>query len=210
MKNILKAATLESKFPLLKVEQGCILSKDADITVAYSVTLPELFTISAHEYEAIHMAWVKAAKVLPNFSIVHKQDWFLEESYTPDTGQEDMSFLSRSFEQHFNERPYLSHTCYLFITKTTKEHSRTTSAFNALTRGFIIPKQMQDPDAVQQFSECCDQFERIIRESGFIRLQRRAASAGSRRDAHRRQASLPAYALRCGRPAGACYYRHAL
>ena len=55
MKNILKAATLESKFPLLKVEQGCILSKDADITVAYSVTLPELFTISAHEYEAIHM-----------------------------------------------------------------------------------------------------------------------------------------------------------
>ena len=39
MKNILKAATIESKFPLLAVESGCIVSKDADITVAYRVEL---------------------------------------------------------------------------------------------------------------------------------------------------------------------------
>ena len=42
MRNILKATTLESKFPLLAVEGGCIISKDADITVAYRVELPEL------------------------------------------------------------------------------------------------------------------------------------------------------------------------
>ena len=39
----MKTATLESKFPLLAVENGCIISKDADITVAYRVELPELF-----------------------------------------------------------------------------------------------------------------------------------------------------------------------
>lgn len=172
MKNMLKAATLERKFPLLSVEQGCILSKDADLTVGYRVSLPELFTLTADEYEAMHAAWVKAVKVLPNFSIIHKQDWFSEERYVPDTGREDAGFLARSFERHFNECPYLNHTCYLFLTKTSKEHSRTTSAFNALTRGFIIPKELQNPDAVQQFLECCDQFERIISESGFIRLQR--------------------------------------
>ena len=38
----MKAATLESKFPLLAVEHDCIISKDADITVAYKVELPEL------------------------------------------------------------------------------------------------------------------------------------------------------------------------
>lgn len=144
MKNILKAATLERKFPLLKVEQGCIISKDADLTVGYRVTLPELFTVTAAEYEAIHSTWAKAVKVLPNYTVVHKQDWFIEENYKPDTGKDEMSFLSRAFEMHFNERPYVNHTCYLFLTKTTKEHSRTTSAFNALTRGFLIPKQMQD------------------------------------------------------------------
>ena len=34
MRNMLKATTLERKFPLLAVENGCIISKDADITVA--------------------------------------------------------------------------------------------------------------------------------------------------------------------------------
>lgn len=75
MRNVLKAATLESKFPLLSVENGAIISKDADITVAYKVVLPELFTVTSPEYEAMHAAWLKAIKVLPNYSIVHKQDW---------------------------------------------------------------------------------------------------------------------------------------
>ena len=44
MRNVLKAATLESRFPLMAVEHGCIISKDADITVAYRVELPEVFT----------------------------------------------------------------------------------------------------------------------------------------------------------------------
>ena len=34
MRNVMKATTLESRFPLLAVEHGCIISKDADITAA--------------------------------------------------------------------------------------------------------------------------------------------------------------------------------
>ena len=80
MRNIKKSSTLESKFPLLAVEQGCIISKDGDITVAYEVTLPEIFTVTSQEYESAHAAWCKAIKVLPDYSIVHKQDWFVKES----------------------------------------------------------------------------------------------------------------------------------
>ena len=80
-KNKSKITTLESKFPLLSVEQGCMVSKDADITVAFRVELPELFTVTSTEYEAMHSAWHKAIKVLPNYSIVHKQDWFIKEDY---------------------------------------------------------------------------------------------------------------------------------
>ena len=168
----MKAATLESRFPLMAVEHGCIISKDADITVVYRVELPEVFTLTRAEYEALHSTWAKAVRVLPNYSIVHKQDIFIEESYRPDICRDDLSFLSRSFERHFNERPYLNHTCYLFLTKTTKEHSRTTSSFNALTRGFIIPKEMQDKDTVARFLECCGQFERIVNDSGLVRMVR--------------------------------------
>ena len=65
MRNILKATTLENKFPLFTVENGCIVSKDADITVAFRVELPELFTVTAAEYEAIHSAWNKAKRCCP-------------------------------------------------------------------------------------------------------------------------------------------------
>ena len=172
MRNTLKATTLESKFPLLSVENDVIVSKDADVTVAFRVELPELYTVTSTEYEAIHSAWVKAMKVLPDYSIVHKQDIFIRESYKPDTDREDISFLSRSFERHFNERPFLNHTCYLFLTKTTKERSRTQSNFNSLCRGFIVPKEIKDKEAVAKFIEAVGQFASIMNESGFIRLHR--------------------------------------
>ncbi|KAA6300748.1 MAG: Type IV secretion system protein virB4 [Candidatus Ordinivivax streblomastigis] len=172
MRNILKAATLESKFPLLRVEHDCIVSKDADITVGFTVELPELFTVTGIEYEAIHSAWSKAIKVLPNYSIAHKQDWFIKETYTPDIQKDNLSFLSRSFERHFNERPYLNHACFLFLTKTTKERMRMQSNFNTLCRGFLVPKEIRDKEVVQKFLEAVGQFERIVNDSGFVKLSR--------------------------------------
>ena len=62
MRNTSKMTTLENKFPLLAVEHGCIISKDADITVAFEVELPELYTVTGAEYEAIHGCWCKAIK----------------------------------------------------------------------------------------------------------------------------------------------------
>ncbi len=167
----MKAATIESKFPLLAVEHDCIISKDADITVAYRVELPELFTVTNTEYEAIHSSWAKAVKVLPEYCVVHKQDWFVRETYKPATDKDDMSFLSRNFEKHFNERPFLNHSCFLFLTKTTKERMRMQSNFSSLCRGNIIPKEVNKDTSVK-FLEAVGQFERIMNDSGFIRLTR--------------------------------------
>ena len=172
MRNIRKSSTLESKFPLLAVEQGCIISKDGDITVAYEVTLPEIFTVTSQEYEAVHAAWCKAIKVLPSYSIVHKQDWFVKEKYEPDLQKSEMSFLSRSYERHFNERPYLHHQCYLFLTKTTKERMARQSNFSTLCRGHIIPKEIKDKEMVARFLDAVEQFTRIVNDSGYISLRR--------------------------------------
>ena len=172
MRGTLKTSTLESKFPLLRVENNCIVSKFADITAAYRVTLPELFTLTGEEYEALHGAWLKALKVLPDYTVVHKQDFFIEERYeTPNDGSE-RSFLARSYERHFNERPYLRHTCYLFVTKTTPERMRQTSASSVLCRGFIVPREMRDTDAVTRFLEAAEQMERILNDSGLVRVER--------------------------------------
>ena len=172
MRGTLKTSTLESKFPLLRVENNCIISKFADITAAYRVTLPELFTLTGEEYEALHGAWLKALKVLPDYTVVHKQDFFIEERYTAPNDGSERSFLARSYERHFNERPYLRHTCYLFVTKTTPERIRQTSASSVLCRGFIVPREMRDTDAVTRFLEAAEQMERILNDSGLVRVER--------------------------------------
>ena len=172
MRGTLKTSTLESKFPLLRVENNCIISKFADITTAYRVTLPELFTLTGEEYEALHGAWLKALKVLPDYTVVHKQDFFIEERYAAPEDGSERSFLARSYERHFNERPYLRHSCYLYVTKTTPERMRQTSASSVLCRGFIVPREMRDTDAVTRFLEAAEQMERILNDSGLVRVER--------------------------------------
>ena len=172
MRNVSKTTTLENKFPLLAVENNCILSKDADITACFEVRLPELFTVASAEYEAIHSAWHKAIKTLPDFTVIHKQDWYIKENYAPDLAKEDQSFLAKSYQRHFNERPFLNHYCYLFLTKTTKERMRMQSNFSSLCKGVLIPKEIRDKEAIYRFMEAVAQFERIVNDSGLIKLQR--------------------------------------
>ncbi|WP_291100761.1 MULTISPECIES: TraG family conjugative transposon ATPase [unclassified Flavobacterium] len=172
MRNVSKTTTLENKFPLLAVENNCILSKDADITACFEVRLPELFTVASAEYEAIHSAWHKAIKTLPDFTVIHKQDWYIKENYAPDLAKEDQSFLAKSYQRHFNERPFLNHYCYLFLTKTTKERMRMQSNFSSLCKGTLIPKEIRDKETIHRFMEAVAQFERIVNDSSFISLKR--------------------------------------
>ncbi|MBS9768807.1 MAG: TraG family conjugative transposon ATPase [Flavobacteriaceae bacterium] len=172
MRNTSKIKNLSEKFPIWAVEHNCIISKDADITIAFRVDLPELFTVTSKEYEAIHSAWHKAIKVLPNYTIVHKQDWFLKEDYKAEIQKDDLSFLSRSFEKHFNERPFLNHHCYVYVTKSSKERMRRQSNFTTLTRKHLIPQEIGNKEQMLKFIECVEQFERILNDSGFLKLYR--------------------------------------
>ena len=173
MRNTAKVRNLERLFPLLAVENGCIISKEADLTVAFKVELPELFTITEEEYEQIHSTWNKAIKVLPVYSIVHKQDWYTTETYRAEhLGNAQMSFLDRSSERHFNERPFLNHDCYLYLTKTTRQRMAQKSDFSSLVQGRLVPKEMTDKEGISAFLDAVDQFERIVNDSGLFSIAR--------------------------------------
>lgn len=164
----------------MSIENGCIISKDADITVAFRVELPEIFTITGEEYESMHSTWHKSIKVLPDFCIVHKQDWFITEKYKADLN-DDQSFFGRSNELHFSERPFLNHSVYLFITKTNRQKMMQQSNFSTLCRGNIIPKELQEGEETMVFLEAVEQFRHIMNVSGHFSLTRMTAEdiAGS-------------------------------
>lgn len=158
--------------PLYSVEHNAILSKMADVTVAFKVQLPELFTLSNDDYEAFHHSWIKAIKVLPTHSIFHKQDWFTEEKYEPAFIKENNSFLSRSSDRFFNERLYLDHQCYIFLTKKPANRKLSSSVFSGLLRRTIVPEETLQPKHFHDFMNHIGQFEKILMDSGFISLER--------------------------------------
>lgn len=163
---------LEKIFPIMDVEQDCILSKQGDITVAYRIQLPEIFTMCNSEYEVLHQAWIKAIKVLPKHSVLHKQDWFIDSRYEADFSKMDTSFLSRSSERFFNERPFLDHHCYLFLTKKAEGRKSGSSVFSNLLRPSLVPSQTLDSVQLQDFLDVCGQFRQIMEDCGLVSIFR--------------------------------------
>jgi len=163
---------MEEQLPVMAVEHDCILSKQGDVTIVFKAELPEIFTLSDQEYEAFHQSWIKALKVLPKFCVFHKQDWFLESAYRADFSSEDSSFLTRSSERFFNERPFLDHSCYIMLTKKPAGRRNATSLFSNLLRSSIVPEETLKPQLLQDFADTCGQFKRIMEDSGFIKLER--------------------------------------
>ena len=109
--------------------------------------------------------------MLPRHSVFHKQDWYIETKYVADFTKE-YQFLSRSSERFFNERPYLHHECYIFITKKPTGRKTATSLMSGLIRKSIVPEQSMNKQLLQEFFESCGQFERILKDSGFVQLKR--------------------------------------
>jgi conjugation system TraG family ATPase len=167
-----KKQTLERLLPIYKIENDCILSKQGDITLAFEVTLPEIFTLSTDDFEAMHQAWVKAIRVLPNHSILHKQDWFVEATYRGDFTKTEQSFLSASSERFFNERPYLDHACYLFLTKKPDGRKASSALASNLLRPALVPAQTIDSKLLDTFLEKAGQFAKILQDSSYVQLRR--------------------------------------
>ena len=159
-------------FPVYKVEYDCILSKHGDITLAFEVQLPEIFTLSDQEYEAYHQTLVKAIKVLPVNSIFHKQDWFLSKHFDGVFNDKVLSFLSNSSERFFNERPYLDHSCFIMLTRKPADRKSVTSLSASLASGKVVPDETVSSQLLQEFLDSAGQFERILQDSGFVKLRR--------------------------------------
>ncbi|OXA73299.1 conjugal transfer protein TraG [Flavobacterium aquidurense] len=163
---------IDDILPIMDVQHDCILSKQGDVTVVFKAELPEIFTLSDQEYEAFHQAWLKAIKLLPKFSVFHKQDWFIDSKFEPDFKSEDSSFLTRSSERFFNERPFLDHSCYIFLTKKPAGRKTSSSLFSNLLRSSIVPEETLKAQLRQEFIDSTGQFRRILEDSGFVKLTR--------------------------------------
>lgn len=163
-----KIKYIERAFPIFKIEQGFIISKDGDVTAAFEFSLPELFTFERKNYEHMHSILERACRMLPSYTIVHKQDWYFKEKYVKDDSADDL--LSESYQQKFEGKEYLTHRSYLYITLSTKQRSQSSTRFSTLAKTMDVIRQINDQDRLSRFRDMIDQFTQIINDTGFMSL----------------------------------------
>lgn len=159
---------MENLLPIYKIEQDCLISKQGDVTIAFELSLPEIFTLSADDYEQLHHTWLRAIKLLPAGTIVQKQDWFTESSFAGASGA-NQSFLKKSSDDYFKGRLSLNHHCYLMITRKADTRKPSSSAFSNLLRPTLTPSIALQPQLMQDFLDKTSQFIRLLSEGSLIR-----------------------------------------
>ncbi|NID13664.1 TraG family conjugative transposon ATPase [Fibrivirga algicola] len=172
-----KKKALADLFPILCIDgpTGFIVSKNADITMAFELQAPEIFAVSDTEYDALHDVLIRATKVLPVGYIVHKQDLFVEDVYTPTFESEFLrssNYMVWENERHFADRPYLRHRCYLYVTRPAIPPLKRTSGQSSLLKRHLVPKEIQESRTWAEFGDVMNQFAAIVQDSGKMKLHR--------------------------------------
>ena len=153
-------------FPIYKIEQDMILSRQGDITAAYAVELPEIFSLNPSGFQAMHAAWNKAIGVLPGQTVLHKQDWFTSKAFQGTYAGKDHSFHSLASERFFEGRPHLEHRCRLFVTKRPKGSKLGNAAVSNLLRKSLIPEEHIAPTIREDFKNVLGQLRQILSDAG--------------------------------------------
>lgn len=159
-----KSNQIEHCFPLLAYEDALLISKTGDVTRLFELELPEVYTSSSDEMDAMNECWCRAIRALPIYSIVHKQDVFTESKV------EDYSsghFLQSASANHFHGRAVLKHRCFLYVTLSSKNGLKTKAIGNSILKGKLIPQEMLDRARIDSFNDSVNQMITILRSGGF-------------------------------------------
>ena len=159
----------DSVFPLMGMKDDMIISKRGDLTLGWELTLPEIFSQTEADYDEMLSSLASAVRILPPWTMVHRQDVYLYEEYSP---QEREGFLSSSYEKHFGGRKYLTHRQYLFITLSSKASAlRPVSASGILTPLKAVTS-LPSADRIQTLSTKASEFISVLCGSGRIKARR--------------------------------------
>jgi Bacteroides conjugation system ATPase, TraG family len=121
----MEAIDIRDNFPVINGGDGVILSKRGDICVGWEVQLPPAFRCNESGYDSLVGTLAGAIALLPDYTIVHKQDIFMRKRYH---AEKSFGFLEKAYEEHFDGREYLDHRCLLWLSFSSKKNVRSGSS----------------------------------------------------------------------------------
>ena len=112
---------IRDNFPVMNGGNGIILSKRGDICMGWEVLLPPAFRCNEEKYDSLIASLGGAIALLPDYTIIHKQDVFMRKRYS---SERVSGFLEKAYEEHFDGREYLDHRCFLWLSFSSKKNVR--------------------------------------------------------------------------------------
>ena len=153
-------------FPVMNGGDGVILSKRGDVCYGWEVVLPPAFRCNEQRYDTIVQALFSAVTLLPDYTIVHKQDVYMKKKYV---AEKAYGILDEAYERHFDGREYLDHRCRIFVTFSTRRNLR---GANSGLLGILSGSGMPKGDALARYSASADQFQAVVQSCGLLELRR--------------------------------------
>lgn len=117
MQYFTKTMDFERIFPLMGVFDDVVVHVKGPLSCGWEITFPTAYTKTEEEYDDITNCFASALKCLPAWCVVHRQDVYYFDKYK---GRKRKSFLSNTYERHFDGRQYLTHKAYVFVTLCSK------------------------------------------------------------------------------------------
>ena len=117
----MESVNIRDNFPVMNGGDGVILSKRGDICVGWELTLPPAFRCNEAGYDSLLGTLSGAIALLPDYTVVHKQDVFMRKAYRAGAAR---GFLEEAHERHFDGREYLDHRCFLWLCFSSKKNIR--------------------------------------------------------------------------------------
>src|SRR5690606_7389500 len=113
----MKKINLRTTHPIADIRSNMVFANNGNVILCYVGTLPEIYSLSSTDFEDLHGTWFQAMKSLPVGTVVHKQDVYTKQSYSPELLPSN-TFLARATFEHFKGRGFIDHHSYLFFILT--------------------------------------------------------------------------------------------
>ena len=153
-------------FPVMNGGDGVILSKRGDVCYGWEVVLPPAFRCNEERYDAIIQALYSAITLLPDYTIVHKQDVYMKKRYV---AEDSKGLLQEAYERHFDGREYLDHRCRVFVTFSSRRNVRgASSGLLGMSSGGILPRE----ETLARFAAVAEQFATVVEGCGLMDMHR--------------------------------------
>lgn len=155
-------------WPVGGVFGDVVVSRRAALSIGWEVTWPPMFSCTEDEYDDVVNNLAMAIRLLPAWSVVHRQDVYTYEEYAGRAG--GGHFLKDAYERHFAGRRYLVHRSYIFLSMVPRglvDRSGKESGLFGISASVSVPS----PADLAAFRSKASEFVKVFTTSRLVKVR---------------------------------------